>query len=394
MEYYCTDIWYQSFTGLLQTTILSCWAILFVPHTELAYAVWIILVLSTTQYPGFLAVFTGILNALQQFNKRATVEFIQSEAIQRITEILFVLLGKWYGMTHPQVGMLMGIAIGSMVGLYVDDFIAAVLSGYFISRSLGHIGLSFGRCFRVEFDWPLVKQCFIFGLKTGLPGLLNGVTNFISLWLMISFIPQYTTYIVLKDMAYMLIATVGRVTNQDFAPLLAESYLNGKKKLTQYYVSSIFRFFTVNQGFAFAILITAYTMFGYIFAHMGLDRYMLTIPFIIPCLFLRASGPYVNLPDALVVSANRPNIIIVFRVVEEVGKMVSLWVAIVVFRVQDFGMAGIVYVLVFGDFPGTILKSVVAYLYVHKSVLPFRFLTWQTFIVPPLATLIRHPLIS
>ena len=59
-----------------------------------------------------------------------------------------------------------------------------------------------------------------------------------------------------------------------------------------------------------------------------------------------------------------------------------------ILHVQNWGIGGIVYVLVFGDFPGILLKDIVAYLYVHKRILPFRFLFWQTFVVPPLATMI------
>jgi hypothetical protein len=129
-------------------------------------------------------------------------------------------------------------------------------------------------------------------------------------------------------------------------------------------------------------------MFEMIFTRLSLDRYLLTLPFIIPNLFLRASRPYTDFPNSIIVAANRPNILLILRIIEEVGKIVSLWLAIVVFRMQDLGIGGIVYTLVFGDMLGIILKTVIAFLYIHKKIVPFRLLGWQTFGVPILATLI------
>ncbi len=106
-------IWYQMITGLIQTTTVSIYALAFVPQGQLGYAVWIMLIHSTTQYPGFLGVFRNILNTLQQYHRTAILNFISSELVQRVTEIVFVLLGRHVGASNPAIGEIMGIAIGS-----------------------------------------------------------------------------------------------------------------------------------------------------------------------------------------------------------------------------------------------------------------------------------------
>ena len=174
-------VWYQMITGLFQTTIVSVYAIFFVPETHLAYTVWIMLIASTTQYPGFLGVFRGVLDSLQQFHKTQTLNFLTSTIFQRITEMGFVYLGKLYGEAHPEVGVILGIAIGAAIGMYVDDFGAMLLSSYFFSKVMKDYGIKSSHCFRIDFTWKEIKPVFMFALKTGLPGILTGTLSLIEL---------------------------------------------------------------------------------------------------------------------------------------------------------------------------------------------------------------------
>jgi len=50
-------IWYQMFTGLVQTTFVSLYALFVAPQTSMAYTAWIMLIASTVQYPGMLWAF-------------------------------------------------------------------------------------------------------------------------------------------------------------------------------------------------------------------------------------------------------------------------------------------------------------------------------------------------
>ena len=164
-------IWYQMITGLIQTTAISIYAFVYVPRTELAYAVWIMLLTSATQYPGFLGVFRGAMSALQQFNKVEVLNFISGEVFQRLTEIGFVLWGRYWGMQNPQIGEIMGIAIGSVIGLYVDDFFATAMSAWYFTKVMKDKGIPAKRCFRINLIGNWSKKRCLLVLKLECPAL-------------------------------------------------------------------------------------------------------------------------------------------------------------------------------------------------------------------------------
>ncbi|MHA1682740.1 MAG: hypothetical protein ACTSUE_17505 [Promethearchaeota archaeon] len=386
IQYVQYFIWYQMITGLAQITLISAFALYVVPNTPLAYGTWIILLVITKQWPGFPGVFKGTLNALQQFNRKNMIEFIQGEAFQRITEIVFVLIGRWWGMVNPEIGELLGISLGAVIGLYVDDLIAAFLSAYYVAKTLKPYGITFKKLFMPEFDKELVIRCTIFGIKTGFPGVVSGATEFIALTLMLTNIPQYTTYITLKGMAVSLVAITQRLTDQDFTPLFTEAYQNGKIKLCQYYNAHALRFFAINSGFAVAIMLTVISMFQNIFLGLGLDRYLLTVPFLIPALIYRASQPYVNYPGKILIAANKPTFLMILNFFQQGGRIFFLWLTILIFRVQDFGIFGIVYAITLGDFPAIIIKTIIAFIYINRRVFKMKLMIWQTFIAPAAAT--------
>jgi hypothetical protein len=388
VQYIQYFIWYQAFTGLIQITAISIWAIYFVPNTEMAYGIWIMLIVITKQWPGFPGVFIGVLNSLQQFNKKANLEFLQSEAIQRVTEIVFVLIGKYYGRANPEVGELMGIAIGSVFGLYLDDIIVSFFAAYYLSNSTKQYGITFKRFFMVEFDWKLAKECIIFGIKTGFPSIIYAGTKVFSLMLLLAYMPQYTTFFVLADMAFMLVASVERLSRQDFSPIFIEAYQNGKKKLCEYYNAHALRFYMINTGFTTAIMFTVFAVLEDVFLGLELYQYLLTIPFLIPSLLARGSRNFLNYPDGIFIAAHLPNLYLFFKMFEEGLKFLSWYLTIMVFQIHTLGIMGVVYVLVLTEFPATVIKAILMYIYIHKKIFKLQIMAWQTFGAPTLATLI------
>lgn len=383
-------IFYQSITGLMQITIIAIFALYILPGTALAYGIWFVLLISTTQYPGFLGVFKGTLQSLQQFHKAELLEFVQGEAFQRVTEIVFVLLGRYLGSLDPNIGEIMGIAIGAIVGKYLDDFIASAMAAYYLSKALKPYGVTLGQCFRPEFDKQLAKECFVFGVKTGAPGLLTATTKIFSLTLFLTLLPQYTTYVALSGLVGGISATIRRATNANFTPLLTEAYLNGKKKLVQYYNAHAFRFYAINQGFFLAIMIIVFSVLqdGKIFLAFGLNNYLLAIPFIIPQFIARVMKPYYDYPERILYATNRPTAIMIMKVVREGLIMFFLWFQMGVLRIQDLGLPGIIFLLALGEIIAELIKAAILYMYIDKKILKFKFIKWQTFVVPPLVTTI------
>ena len=144
----------------------------------------------------------------------------------------------------------------------------------------------------------------------------------------------------------------------------------------------------VNTSFTLAIMLNVITMFEQIFLGFGLDRYLLTIPFLIPALLYRATRGYFQYADSLLIAGDKPNIVMTLRVFEELGKMLCLFLTIAVFRVQDFGIYGVVYAITLGDYPASLAKAIIAYVYVNKKLFKLRINAWQTFFAPLTSTAI------
>jgi O-antigen/teichoic acid export membrane protein len=390
VQYIQYFIWYQAITGLIQVTSISIWALYFVKEPGLVFGIWIMLVCVTKQWPGFPSVFKGVLTSLQQFNKSNIIDFVQNQGLQIFTEILFVLLGRWYGMTHPEIGMIMGVAIGATFGLYLDDVLASIIAAYFLAKSLKPYGITFKRMFYIEFDFELVKECTFFGIKMGIPGLLGASIKMVSLLLCLQYIPQYTTFAALAGLAIQLVATAERLVRQDFTPIFTEAYQNGKHKLCQYYNAHALRFFAINSGFAISIMLIVSNMFEYIFLGLKLDYYLFTVPFIIPSLIFRIFKPYMNYPGNILVGAHRPNQLLVINLSMDALRLLSWYLTIVVFRIQDLGMGGVIYILTLTELPVNLLAFVISMTYIHKTVFPLKFMIWQTIMVPIISTAILY----
>jgi hypothetical protein len=286
--------------------------------------------------------------------------------------------------------MLMGIAMGSIFGMYFDDVIIAVVSAVLLVKTLKPYGLTLKRLFMIEFDGKLIKECFIFGLKTGLPGLLFASTQMISLMLCIQYIPQYTTFVILKDMAIKLVATSERLVSQDFTPIFTEAFQNGKKELCQYYNAHALRFYMLNTCFAFTIMFTVISILPLVFSGLGLELYMNSIPFLIPALLYRGLKVYIGYPQMLLVAMHKPNLIFFIKIFEESGKILMWYLIIPVLKIFETGIAGIVYTLTLTELPVSVLIMILSLVFIHKKVMKIKINIWQTFIAHITSTIILY----
>lgn len=384
LQYIQYFIWYQCFTGLVQTTVVSIYALYIVPNTDLAYGVWLMLIVATYQYPGYLGVFGGVLGSLQQYHRTAVLGFITGEGFQRITELSFVFLGRWYGMTHPEIGEIMGIAIGANIGVYVDDFFAMWLSAWFFSDAMKGRGIRARDCFRVEFDIKLVKEALIFGIKTGAPSLIGVITGLSILWIYITFVPQYTTFATLNGLMSGISGFVNWGGVSAPTPLLAEAFLNGKKKLTQYYVAQTWRYILLFQFLFLPSIIAIYTVLSQFFVVFKMDNYILAIPFFFPTLVRNLQQPLTSFADSVQLGTNHPTRLMILRFTEELLKVFFLALWIIWLRLpQRYGISALIWIIPCGEMPAILFKTITAYVIIHKKIVPLSTINkWQTFFVP------------
>ncbi len=382
VQYIQYFIWYQAFTGLIQITIISIWALKYITSPNLLYGVWIMLAYIIKQYPGFPGVFKAVLSSLQQFNKSNIIEFVQNQGLQVITETGCVLLGIWYGSNNPKFGIIMGVAIGMTLGLYLDDFIATFIAAYYVAKQLRPFGISFKRLFYIEFDFDLVKECISFGVKMGIPGLLGSAVSVFGLMLCLEYIPQYITLAALASLASQFNSAAEKLAKQDFTPIFTEAYQNGKIKLCQYYNAHCLRFFSINSGFAITIMLIISSMFPYFIVGFDLPEYAMITPFLIPTLISRAFRPYKGYPGNILVGAHRPNQIFLINSSMNLLQITLLYLWIVVLKIQMLGSLWIVFIISLSDFPVDFLNFIISMTYIHKRVFKLKIMTWQTIAVP------------
>jgi hypothetical protein len=389
VQYVQYFIWYQMFTGLIQVTGLAFYALFIVPRGDLAYAIWIMLVFSTTQYPSMLGVFKNVLNTLQQYDKRVIIDFVQSEVFQRITEIIFVIWGKYWGQANPEIGAILGIAIGATIGLYVDDFIALIISAKMFQKTMKVYGVTVRECFGHDFDWPLMKECLLWGFKSGFPPMLWTIQSYFALIFWITYVPQYTTFAALFAFAGTFSGLTG--WNLDLGGSLAEAYLNGKKNLTKYYIAQAWRYTGLIQFLMISILLVILLVLEPTLLYLGLENYVLSVVFVIPRVIRDFQQPYNNLSSNIIISAGRVNFLMFTQIMEAALSLLCWVLYIPVLKIpQTYGLAAIIWILPCGELPAIMTKVIVNYIYIKKRIIKLNLPMYQTFVVPIFTTLLIY----
>ncbi|MFX0103844.1 MAG: hypothetical protein ACFFCS_30055, partial [Candidatus Hodarchaeota archaeon] len=382
-------IWYQMTTGLIQTTAIAIWALFLVPETALAYLIWLILIKSTTQYPGMLGIFSAALNGLQQFNKSQILGFISGQFFQMATNIIFILLGRYFGRLYPPVGELMGLAIGATIGAYVDDFFAMLLGGYYFKKAMEGVfpGIKLRDCFRHDFDRKIIKECIWFGIQISAGPLVGVAVGQVIYFYWIGYVPQYSTWVQLSSVAAGL-AQVVQWGDLNLVPAISESFLNGKKKLAQFYIAQSWRW-NFYLAFPMIIIIAAYLplILQVALSVTNASIYLLAIPFLIPWIIMKMLEPISGFADKIIVGASRPHVITIIRTMEEGGKLffMSLWIPWL--GITNQGYSAIIWILPLGTFIPTLLKTLAAWIYVHKRIVEIKFPWGQALLAPILSSL-------
>ncbi len=381
-------IWYQMITGLLQTTLISIYALFIVPKSELAYTVWIMILISTTQYPGMLGIFKATLTALQQFDKEVLLSFFSTNIFERVTEVGLILIGRAWGKANPMIGELMGVAIFASIARYVDDFFATLVAARFLNKILKPYNITVGQCFRPDFDWKIVRECSMWGLKSGLPSLLTPIVSLIELTLWLSFIPQYSTFISLASIARNFSGLVGQRVKLGGG--IAESYLNGKPHLAKFYVSQAIRYSSLFQFMMIPLVVGSVLVLEPILLDVVHVPYFLgIIGFIFPQAITAFFSSYTRLSTDVVMGTGKVNVVLFGKILEAAVGTVSMYLVIAVFQVQSLGLWVIPYVLYWSRYPGEISQAILYYGYINRTAFRIRIPWHQAIVAPGLAALIQ-----
>lgn len=388
LQYLQFFIWYQMITGLFQTTFVSIWSLYYIPHTTLAYTIWIFLILSTTQYPGCLGFFKAALKGLQYFHKAAILDFIGEYFFQQLTNIIFILLGRYWGSQNPQIGELMGLAIGAAIGAYIDDFFATALSLVFFNKVTKQFGFTWKDALRHDFDKKLAWECLSFGARVAIGPLWGTFVGFTINMYWITYVPQWATFSTLSSIGRAVADLLKLGEGINLVPATSESFLNGKNKLAQFYIAQSFKYWTF-FSIPMIFIITAYvpTILHAALLIQGAENYALAVSFIFPWIIYNFQENVTHTADNIIVGASRPNFLMMTRLLEETGKLLLMTTWIVWLQIpQRFGITGVIWVHSMGIWPAVICKTIAGWWFINKKIVKVHVPLWQTFVAPLLAS--------
>ncbi|MBN2154370.1 MAG: hypothetical protein JW839_23140 [Candidatus Lokiarchaeota archaeon] len=307
MEYISFFIWFQMFTGLVQVTMVAVFVVSWLPQMTIAHLAWMMLIYSTVQYPGMLSIFANVLRSYQQFGKIQLISFLQDTLIQNITTVVFALVfGYWFD-TIPNLGFVMGAAIGYIIGQYVDDFIALILGAKFFSDVMKATGFTALDALRPRFSRAVVKESLDFGLKTMIGPVYGVAFEFVRLNVMIWLLPSYATWIGLLSLAKGIagLANIAGPTASWTGISFSEAFNNGKTNLTYHYTKSALKWITFVSAFFLPELIIAIpTLLFSAIKILGTD-WILAIPLIAPSCIEPLLATYDAMPMSVIAKVGK-----------------------------------------------------------------------------------------
>ncbi len=382
LKYVQFFIWYQMITGLGQTTAISVWAIYLnmTGAEHLVYLTWFVVIYSTVQYPGCLWVFNGALEAFQQYHKAKLVGFIQIQVFENILRITFILIGRWVGTQVPAIGEVMGATAGSMIGIYLREFCSAILSGHWLADVLRKIDptLRVRDLFRIEFGRDIMKKSLSYGVRAMAPALIYPVANFFAILIITLELDNYASIMGMVNLGMML-AQMVTTFGITIGPTISEAWLNGKKRLTAYYLASSYKWTFTMGGFMIGLLYGGAAMLGIIAG----SNFFLTTSIIQVAIFFKMCDMFQGLHDSIFTASGHAEYNIILIAIEQTVRVFLLWAMIVWF---PSGW----YALVLSQGIGWGVKWLCGFLLFNAKYFKTRTINvWQTFIAPAIAATVE-----
>lgn len=383
LEYIQFFVWFQLMTGIVQVTVISFYVLWALVDTQYAYLAWIFLIICQKQWPGMLGTFKSVLDGMQLYNKTNILTFISGDVFQNLTNVAFILLGRYWGQQNPAVGDLMGAVIGSAVGAYVDDFFAMWLSSHYLAKVTKQFGFTARDFWRWGFSKDVAKRCLWFGLQVSVVPIINSATGVYMMLLYLEGMPQYTTWIALRDVAGGITGIVN-VGSFGLTPIIAESYMNKKEDLAAFYITAAIRWNGFLMWMLTAVLISFLPMvLAVLLSLPELVYYAPAQAFLIPLLIHTLFRPFVDFPNGILIGTERVTFYTFVRVFEEVLQVFFIWLFLYGVRLQEvWGIFGIVFILSFEHFFPRLIKMVMCWVYIRAKLFPIRINWWQTLLGP------------
>ena len=372
MRYVQFFTWFGIITGLINMTIVAFYMFIWAPTTNIAYTEYIMLFFLFDQIPQPWSMMASLTGTLQHYNKTTVYGFIQSVVFIQGVRYLVIYLSHLYGNTHPEVGVILAMAIGEELGDFLAHLFANFFSIFYYRKVLAAEGIHLRDFFGHEYTWPEIKIMLIYGIKRNAPGLINQVPSYSSFLVNLTVLPQMASLTYLSGTANSVASYVNQYPSIG-ANVISEAFMNGKKKLTQYYIRQTLHYSLFFQCLLVPLMLIVTEILPTVIINMGITSYAIISSFMIPCIINNIPTPYSNITGAVLSGSNHP-------LFQSITGIISSWLGLfftLLWMVwlqlpQKYGLTAIFWILPCGQLGTTVIMLLINFIFIHKKVVPIK----------------------
>jgi hypothetical protein len=386
IEYVRFYIWYQALTGIFLVTGISWFVLNMLQTGDLAWAKWIMLIIILKEYPAFTNMFITIIRGLQKFDVEAGLNFAMYNVIGPLMQVVSALFGQYVIGRNPVYGPMFGIALGVALGTYVNELLNMFLTMAFVNKAIKPIGFSLKDLFIPHVSRDVMWRAFKFGFVVSIPSITGSLAGtLITLW-WYQYVPAYLTFVTLSTLADSLANIIKSGGGINIYATISEAINNGKKQLTSYYISMIWKFVFFFKFAIGAILISFMPLiFEVLLIAGGAENYILAAGFIIPNIIATIIEQPISSSETVILGANKPVFNTITRIFNDLGNIFFVWLWIVYLQLPaKYGIDAVIWIMPLGGFLVGLTRMILNWIYIHKKIAAVRLnkFGWQTFIAP------------
>jgi len=388
MQYVSFFVKYQMWSGLIQISIVSLLVYYYTPGTQFAYLAFYLLFESVKQYPATLSLFSSLLGAFQQFNKKTNITILRASFIEPLTKIAGGLLGIWWGQHNPRFGVLFGLALGWAVGGYIDDFFTFAMGTYLLSKVLDTYGIRIREIYIMKVPKDVWSSALNYSARL-LPNTIFGsIMNLTGFFIVVQNVPGYLTFKGLTGKAEDMSTFVSGFSDDILSssqPAFSEAYNNNKPNLTKYYIASGLKYWSFMFMLLGSINILGLPIILTIAFEGGFlpdtwEMITLMVPIYI---YIKLLDPFRMVAEKMISVSNHPEINSVSGIISTILNLFFTWYFL---AVLDMSWLGIILIPV----PSKIFELIVKWIFMYKKIIKldlkwWKDILWQVFIAPLIA---------
>ena len=328
------------------------------------------------QIPQPWSMMASLTGTLQHYNKTTVYGFIQSVVFIQGVRYLVIYLSHLYGNTHPEVGVILAMAIGKSLGDLHTHLFANFFSIFYYRKVLAAEGIHLRDFFGHEYTSPEIKIMLIYGIKRNAPRLINQVPSYSSFLVNLTVLPQMASLTYLSGTANSVASYVNQYPSIG-ANVISEAFMNGKKKLTQYYIRQTLHYSLFFPVFTCSFNVDSTEILTQAIIDMGITSYAIISSFMIPCIINNIPTPYSNITGAVLSGSNHP-------LFQSITGIISSWLGLfftLLWMVwlqlpQKYGLTAIFWILPCGQLGTTVIMLLINFIFIHKKVVPIKIAWW------------------